>query len=408
MRAAWAARTSYGRLLALLAAASGELASAEDALADAFERALTIWPRDGTPDNPDAWLLTVARNRLRDGWRSAATRTSVPLEPARHAPVHLDDVDPDAVGDRRLELLLVCAHPAIDAGVRTPLMLNTVLGYTAAQIAAAFALPAPTLAARLVRAKRRIRAARIPFRIPDRTALPGRLADVLEAIYGAYAIDWRVGSPQPSPGLVHEALYLAETVARLVPTEPEAPGLAALICLSAARAPARTDAQGHLVPLPEQDPARWDHDLVDRGRRHLRAAHALGRVGRFQLEAAVQAVHCARVETGRTDWTTLLELHRHLHALAPTLGATTALAAVTAEVDGPAAGLAVLDRLGEEASRFQPAWATRADLLRRLHRPTEAAVAYGEAVALTADPAERAHLERLRDSVVVAPGASGA
>ncbi|MBG0565509.1 RNA polymerase sigma factor [Actinoplanes aureus] len=390
--AAVAARDSYGRLLALLSAATSDLAAAEDALADAFEAAVRTWPGQGVPANPDGWLLAVARNRLRDWWKSAAVQRGVALDADRHAPVHVDDLDVDAIPDRRLELMLVCAHPAIDRAVHTPLMLNTVLGFTAEQIGRAFSMPASTMATRLVRAKRRVKSARIPFRIPDRSDLPARMAAVLEAVYGAYVIDWATTGPQDRrlPG---EALHLAEVLTTLVPDDPEAHGLAALVQLSAARAGARTDGQGRFVPLAEQDPARWDHRLIGRAHEHLRAAHARGRLGRFQIEAAIQAVHCARAQTGATDWHSLLNLHRLLQDVAPSLGGGVALAAVTAEVDGPEAGLALL----EPAHRFQPARALRAHLLERLGRRPEAAAAYEDAVALTHDPAERRYLrDRLR------------
>ncbi len=195
-----AARDSYGRLLALLCASTSDLASAEDALADAFERALRTWPDQGVPDNPDGWLLAVARNRLRDRWKSAESRRTCPLDIEQDAPVHVDDLDIDAIPDRRLELMLVCAHPAIERAVHTPLMLNTVLGFTAEQIGRAFSVPISTMATRLVRAKRRIKAARIPLRIPDRGDLPARMAAVLEAVYGAYVIDWATTGPQARHG----------------------------------------------------------------------------------------------------------------------------------------------------------------------------------------------------------------
>jgi predicted RNA polymerase sigma factor len=391
-----AARDSYGRLLALLAASTSDLAAAEDALADAFERALRTWPSQGVPANPDAWLLTVARNRLRDEWKSARVQRTVPLDPGQDALAHIDDIDVDAIPDRRLELMLVCAHPAIEPAVRTPLMLNTVLGFTAEQVGRAFSVPPSTMAPRLVRAKKRIKAAGIPFRLPDRADLPARMASVLEAVYGAYVIDWATG-PQARQ-LPSEALHLAEVLTAVVPGDPEARGLAALIELSAARAPARLDAVGRFVPLAEQDPSLWNAALISRAHEHLRAAYAHGQVGRFQLEAAIQAVHCARGRDGGTDWPTLLTLHRILHSVAPSLGSGVALAAVTAEVDGPAAGLAILDALpaGEPARRFQPARATRAHLLDRLGRTQEAVAAYDSAISLTHDSAERHHLEHRR------------
>jgi len=394
-----AARDSYGRLLALLSASTSDLAAAEDALADAFERAVRTWPEQGVPANPDAWLLAVARNRLRDWWKSAELRRTVALDIDQDAPVHVDDIDVDAIPDRRLELMLVCAHPAIDRTVHTPLMLNTVLGFTAEQIARAFSMPTSTMATRLVRAKRRIKTAGIPFRIPGRGDLPERMTSVLEAVYGVYVIDWGTTGPQHRH-VPSEALHLAEVLTRLVPEDAEAHGLAALVQLSAARAGARVDAQGRFLPLSEQDPALWDHGLIGRAHEHLGAAHARGQLGRFQIEATIQALHCARAQTGTTDWRTLLDLHRVLRAVAPSLGGGVALAAVTAEVEGPAAGLGLLDKLlddaGEPGRRFQPAKATRAHLLDRLGRAEEALAAYDSAISLTHDHAEREYLRHRR------------
>ena len=394
-----AARTSYGRLLALLAARDGDIQRAEDALAEAFERALRHWPDDGVPHNPDGWLLTVARNRLRDLYRSTAHRTTAPADAGREPAVPPDEPDPDAIGDRRLELMFVCAHPAIEAGIRTPLMLQTVLGVDARDIAAAFAVPAPTMAQRLVRAKRRIRDARIPFRIPGRDEVPGRLPPVLEAVYGAYAIDWRGAAPEVRGSLTGDALALALLLAHLLP-EPEVLGLAALLCFSVARADAR-EVDGAFVPLDEQDVARWDAALIERGEALLRRALAgsdgrsAGPPGRFRLEAAVQSAHCARARTGRTDWPALLTLHRALLRVAPTLGGRVALAAVLARVEGPAAGLAELDQVAASdpaSSRFQPLWATRAHLLAEAGAADAARAAYDKARSLTTDPALRAFL----------------
>ncbi|SDY84478.1 RNA polymerase sigma factor [Herbiconiux ginsengi] len=469
-RAELAARGSYGRLLSLLAAPTRDVAGAEDALADAFERALRTWPESGVPGNPEAWLLTVARNRQRDDLGSAARRTTVPLDvlgpdagqgdsrgraidlgaggaatrpdrrggdaqPNSATPATpLADpaaIDFDAVPDKRLELLFVCAHPAIDAAVRTPLMLQTVLGFDSNRIAEAFAVPAPAMAQRLVRAKRRIRGAGIPFAVPARSAMGARLPPVLEAVYGCYAIDWqRVSGQTVRDSLAGEALYLATTLAELLPTEPEVHGLAALLCLSIARTDARTGPAGEHVPLTEQDTSRWDGALIARGEAHLRRAHALAVAhpasaagadgsrgsrstagatagasgfGRFQLEAAMQSVHCARAATGETDWRTLRTLNEALVRVAPTLGAQVSLAATIAEVDGPEAGLAHLDALAialdpEAAAsaalaRFQPAWATRAHLLMAAGRPDEARAAYAKAISLTTDARLRAHLQ---------------
>ena len=398
-----AARDSYGRLLALLSASTSDIAAAEDALADAFERALRAWPSQGTPASPDAWLLTVARNRLRDHWKSAQAQRTFPLDGRQDSLTHIDDLDVDALPDRRLELMLVCAHPAIEPAAHTPLMLSTVLGFTAEQIGRAFSVPTSAMATRLVRAKKRIKAARIPFRVPGSDELPARMASVLEAVYGAYVIDWATTGPQARHLPRSEALHLAEVLTRCAPADPEAHGLAALVQLSASRARARLDANGRFVPLSEQDPSRWNSRLIDRAHEHLRAAHARGELGRFQLEAAIQAVHCARRPGGPTDWATLLTLHRVLHAIAPSLGSGVALAAVIAEVDGPAAGLAALDALLDEAGRrgrrFQPARATRAHLLSRLGRSEEALAAYDGAIDLTHDTAERQYLKHRRDGV---------
>ncbi|GAA4396029.1 RNA polymerase sigma factor [Tsukamurella soli] len=395
------ARRSYGRLLALLAAPSGDLAGAEDALADAFERALRTWPSSGVPRNPEAWLLTVARNRRRDRWRSAAERTSTPLDADVHAAVW-HDVDPDAVEDRRLALLLACTHPAVNPAMHTPLMLSVVLGYTAEQIGRAFAVPTSTMAARLGRAKKRVAApdaagARPGLVIPEHDELPALIAPVLEAVYGAFTIEFTTVTRARHALL----LGLADTVAEVADTA-EAHGLAALLYLSSARFPARIADDGTFVPLPQQDPSEWDRVLLDHGRARLRTAHdaaAAGRggLGRFQLEAAISAVHCARDESGVTDWATLRELHDVLARLAPTLGGTVARAAVVAETDGAAAGLALVDTLGDRVARLQPAWALRAELLRRLGRTVDSDAALGRAIDLTTDPAERAYLQHRRD-----------
>jgi RNA polymerase sigma-70 factor (ECF subfamily) len=381
-RAEEVARSSYGRLLAVLAARTGDIPAAEDALADAFERALRTWPEAGIPDNPEGWLVTVAKNR----WLDELKRRRPVPEPAE--PV-LDD--PDRIPDKRLELMFVCAHPAIDDAVRTPLMLQVVLGFDAVAIAAAYAMPTATMAQRLVRAKRRIRDARIPLVIPAREHMPTRLPAVLEAVYGAYAIDWQlVSDTTVRDSLAAEALWLASLLATLLP-DPETLGLAALLALSIARAPARV-AEGMLVPLDEQDTTLWDRALIARGEALLQAAHVYERIGRFQLEAAIQSAHCARATTGATDWPALRTLYSALIRVAPTLGARVSLAAVTARLDGAPAGLALLDALGSPA--FQPYWAVRAHLLAELGRTDDASAAYAKAISLTTEPEVLAYLAR--------------
>jgi RNA polymerase sigma-70 factor (ECF subfamily) len=379
-----AARESYGRLLAVLAAPTGNIPAAEDALSDAFERALTTWPHRGIPDNPEGWLLTVARNRLRDLYRSAAHRQRTALaDDAAAALPAIDALDLEAIPDRRLALLFVCAHPAIDVNVRTPLMLQLVLGFDADHMARAFAIPATTLAQRLVRAKRRIKALGIRFEVPDRSVMADRLPPVLEAIYGAFAID---------EAMRGEALYLARTLSGLLDDEPEALGLAALLSLSMSRRTA-----GPFVPLDQQDVGDWDRDLIAAGEQLLRRAHLGGRIGRFQLEAAIQSVHCDRARTGVTDDEALRRLHVALIGIAPTLGARVSLAAIVGRLDGPAEGLRMLDEIGDAG--FQPAWATRAHLLAQTGRFEAAATAYAEAIALTPDGGIRDFLSARKEII---------
>ncbi len=377
-----AARRSYGRLVAALAAPTRDLALAEDALSFAFQRALETWPRSGVPAEPEGWLLTVGRRRVLDVLRSAATRMSAPLA---EADLPARDDPPEAFPDRLLALLFVCAHPAVDAGVRTPLMLQVVLGVEAKAIAAAFAVPAPAMAQRLVRAKRRIRDAGIPFEVPDRARWPERLPPVLEAVYGAYAIG---GTASDLRG---EALHLASLLAELVPDEPEVLGLAALVHLAAAREPGN---EGAPLPLDEQDPAAWDRRLLDRGELLLQRAAAFGRPGRFQLEAAIQSAHDARAVAGVVDREAVRRLYAALVRAAPTLGARVAHAVAVARVDGPEPGLELLEAI-EGAEAFQPAWAARAALLAEAGRSAEARVAAARAAALTDDPAARARLAEL-------------
>lgn len=398
-RAMILSQDGWGRIIALIAAADGDIAGAEDALSTALERAVTAWRAHGPPANPEGWLYRVALNARRDVWRSAAARTSTPLDeetidridggtdPAHH--------DPDALPDRRLELLAACAHPDIDPSARPLLMLSAVMGMTAKQIAAAMALPVATVSARLTRAKKRVAGLGVAFGSPDRLDLESRLPDVFETIYGAFAIEWAQAAAQPREGMIGEALYLSRLVAELCPGDGESHGLAALIHLSAARFPARRSGDGRFVPLTDQDPDRWDGTLTEAGERHLVEVHRCGHVGRFGLEAAIQLLHMAGIRTGSTDWPMLLRLHDDLAQVAPSLGGSVSRAAILAEVEGPETGLAALDALAADSPRlsaFQPAWVLRAHLLTRLGRTDEAATARRRALDLTTDPAEREYL----------------
>lgn len=381
-----AAREAYGRLVAWLGARSRDLAGAEDALADAFRAALESWPRAGVPARPEAWLLTAARRRMIDAARRRRTRdAAVPTLLATAGEV-------EAIGDfpdERLKLMFVCAHPAIDPAARAPLMLQVVLGLDAATIAAAFLVSPAAMGQRLVRAKEKIRLAGIGFHIPEPEELPARLDVVLDAIYAAYGTAWE---ELGTAALAQEAVWLARMAASLLP-DAEALGLLALILFCESRRDARRDPAGRFVPLAAQDPARWDTALLTEARSALAHAGAMGRIGRFQLEAAIQSVHAARAETGRTDWETVALLYEGLHELTATTGVAVGRAAALAELRGPEAGLAALDAI--EAGRvtaYQPYWALRATLLRRLGVAFQEAA--GRALRLTADPATRAHLHR--------------
>lgn len=402
VQVAHAARTSFARLVSLLTAYSGgDIMAAEDAVSEALQEALRVWPTSGIPDNPDAWLLTVARNRERDRLKSSAHRLSSPLSPAEERRGLTDDVDLERIPDQRLRLLFVCAHPSIDEGIRTPLMLQTVLGQEAKDIARAYAVAPTAMAQRLVRAKRKIRDAGIPFIVPNKSDIPERLEAVLEAIYGVYALGW---DSEAERDLVDdftlEAVYLARELTALLPNEAEVFGLAALMVLSLSRTKARRTAAGEFVPLDAQDTSLWNRELITEGESLLRHAHSLGTIGRFQLEAAIQAVHCARAQSGVTDWRSLSLLYSAIVSMWPTLGARVSFAAVIGEADGPHAGLAALDQLpAQEVETFQPAWAARAQLLAAAGRTAEAHAAFTRAIELAMEPSVRRYLRKRRSAL---------
>ncbi|MBS1910678.1 MAG: RNA polymerase subunit sigma-70 [Bacteroidetes bacterium] len=391
-----AVRDSYGRLLAYLSMRSRDVAAAEDALADAFHAALETWPHSGVPERPEAWLLTAARRRLIDGARHARVQAAaLPLLQA--AAEEASELMGSAAGfpDERLGLLFVCAHPAIAVTARTPLMLQTVLGLDAARIASAFLLKPSAMGQRLARAKAKIRDARIAFELPEAAELPPRLDAVLEAIYAAYGSGWEdvAGADPRRRGLAAEALELGRLLVRLMPEEPEALGLLALMLYCESRRDARRGLSGEYIPLSEQETARWSGSMMTEAERLLHAAAGMKRTGRFQLEAAIQSAHAERARTGRTDWEAVALLYEGLARSTPTIGALVGRAAANAEARGADAGWRLLQEIrGDAVLNYQPYWALAAHLLRLLGREDEAVAAYGRAIRLCQDQAMRGFL----------------
>jgi RNA polymerase sigma-70 factor (ECF subfamily) len=393
------ARRSYGKLVALLAMRTRDVAAAEDALADAFAAALAQWPAHGCPTNPEAWLMTVARRRAIDGARHRHLGDEVANQLAILAD-QIDEHDSGALPDRRLALLFACTHPALEAAIRTPLMLQVVLGLEAKTIASAFLMSPAAMSKRLVRAKHKIREAGIPFRVPGRDELPERLAAVLEAVYAVYAEGWSdpVGGDTARRDLADEALFLAQLLVELLPHEPETLGLLALMLFAHARRDARRDAAGDYVPLSAQDPAKWNASMIDAANALLRRASALNAIGRFQLEAALQSAHVHRCQTHRPNWNEVVQLYDALLALAPSPVVAVNRAIALAERDGPQAALDALRPYADDPrlADYQPYWAARADLLARAGQSAEAAGAYDLAIGLERDPAVRRYLQRKR------------
>jgi len=394
-----AARRSYSKLIAFLAARTRDVAGAEDALSEALAVALTEWPVSGVPRVPDAWLLTVARRKLVDALR----RRRLDEEASAHlqwlAELPIDDDDEPSWPDRRLGLLFACAHPGIDRDLHAPLMLQVVLGFDAATIASAFLIAPATMAQRLVRAKAKIRQAGIGFEVPQGDALRERLATVLDAIYAAYAEGWSdpEGADARRRNLADEAIWLGRLVASLLPDAGEALGLLSLMLHAHARRDARRNAAGDYVPLSEQDPTRWDAPMVDEAEALLhRATACSGPPGRYQIEAAVQSAHAMRRRTGSIDWLAIERLYDALCELTGSPVAALNRAVALAETRGAAAGLAVLDALAGDArmADYQPHWAARAELLARSGAIAAAAQAYEQAIGLEREPAVRRYLQQ--------------
>ena len=392
------ARESYGRLVAYLSAHTRDVASAEDALSNALVAALTAWPQDGVPQNPEAWLLTAARRSFIDLVRhrqvAAASEPTLLLLREESEDMSSSTVFPD----ERLKLLFVCAHPAIDPAMHTPLMLQTVLGLDAARIAHAFLISPTTMGQRLVRAKMKIRDSGIRFEVPQERELPPRLDAVLEAIYAAFGIAWddMAGSDQGGRDLAEEAIWLARVLLHLMPSEAEVRGLMALMLHCEARRLARRDPDGRYVPLSEQDPRQWSLPLIEEAEHLIVEAASRGHTGRFQLEAAIQSVHAERARSGQTEWGAIVMFYEQLIRISPTLGTRTGHAAAVGEAKGPEAGLAMLAGIDpDDVSAYQPYWAVRAHLLQRLGKP-EATDAFDRAIGLTEDPAVRQFLLQRR------------
>jgi RNA polymerase sigma-70 factor (ECF subfamily) len=393
------ARRSYGKLISFLAARTGDVAGAEDALSDAFAAALTGWATGCIPSSPEAWLLTVARRRMIDAARLRRSAEGG----SSYLQLIADEVEAAAASDApilddRLGLMFACAHPAIEPSVRAPLMLQTILGFDAATIGSAFLVAPATMGQRLVRAKNKIRQAGIPFRVPGRAELSQRLDAVLEAIYAVFAEGWAdpAGTEARRRSLAEEGIWLGRLVASLLPEEPEALGLLALMLHAEARRGARRTARREFVPLADQDPALWDARLIDEAEALLLRAVSMNGIGRYQLEAAAQSAHAHRRATGRTDWAAIVQIYDALLKIVDSPVVAINRAVACAEAHGPAAGLAALAAIANDSrlSDYQPYWAACAELQARAGNIAAAEAAYQRAIGLESDPAVRRFLQQ--------------
>jgi RNA polymerase sigma-70 factor (ECF subfamily) len=393
-------REQYGRCVATLIRFLGDINLAEEAVQGAFLIAVERWPETGLPPNPGAWITTTARNRAIDYLRREGSR-----DDHHNQALLLRDDSPsedesgDVVNDDRLRLIFTCCHPALARNAQVALTLRLLGGLKTPEIARAFLVPEATMGQRIVRAKRKISAAGIPYRIPTEAELPDRLSGVLAVIYLVFNEGYAASSGDSlvREDLCAEAIRLAGVLVSLMPDEPEATGLLALLLLTDARRPARTGADGLLVQLREQDRSLWDQTAIAKGHSLVRACLRRNRPGPYQIQAAINAVHTSAATADQTDWRQILSLYDQLLRYAPTDVVALNRSIALAEVDGPAAGLAALDGLG--LNEYHLLHATRADLLLRLHRPREAAAAYDAALELASNATEQAFLRRQRDMI---------
>jgi len=389
-------REEWGRVVATLIRTTGDWDLAEECAQDAFARALERWPLDGVPANPGAWLTTTARNRAIDGLRRAQTgaakaREAVMLSDGAPAPI-----DDSGVGDDRLRLIFTCCHPALSVEAQVALTLRTLAGLTTSEIARAFLVPEATMAQRLVRAKRKIHDAGIPYRVPPAHLLPERTSAVLAVLYLLFNEGYVASSGDElvRGDLASEAIRLARTLTELMPDEPEATALLALMLLHDARRAGRVDADGELVPLEAQDRSTWDPAMIAEGQELVDRALRRQRPGPYQVQAAIMACHAMSPTADDTNWHEIALLYGELVRMTGSPVVELNRAVAVAMADGPEAGLELVDALADRLDDYRYLHATRADLLRRLGRGPDAAIAYERALELTATDAERRYLER--------------